>query len=73
MSKTLLASPEVQRAAQQLVEYLEHDEYWDFLGELPDDHIFHSVRIVRDWLGMEPLDADEAATIAEAMEERRAS
>jgi hypothetical protein len=77
MPKTLGASPKVQRAAQRLVEYLEHDEYRDFLGELPRDHIFHAVRTVRDWLGMAPLDADEAATIAdaraEAREERRAS
>jgi hypothetical protein len=70
MPKTLEANPKVQHAVQQIVEYLEHDEYYDFLGELPDDHIFHAIRTVRDWLGMAPLDANEAAVIAEAREER---
>ena len=69
MVKTLRADLKVQRAVQRLVEYLEHDEYRDFLGELPRDHIFHSVRIARNWLCMAPLDAHETKTIAEARRE----
>jgi hypothetical protein len=68
MPKTLEANLKVQHAVQQLVEYLEHDEYRDFLGEFPDDHIFYAVRTAQDWLGMAPLDANEAAVIAEQME-----
>ena len=73
MPKTFVASPKVQRAIQRLVECLEHDEYRHFLDGLERNHIFHAVRTARDWLGMAPLHANEAATIAEIREERRAS
>jgi hypothetical protein len=61
---SLLVSPKVRRAAANLVAYLEHDEFNDYLGELPRDHIWHSVKIVRDWLGMPP-DENEAEVIAD--------
>jgi hypothetical protein len=67
MSKTLEANPKVQRAVRQLVEYLEQDEYLHFLGGFERNHIFQSVRIARDWLGMTPLHKDEAECIAAAM------
>ena len=48
-----IASKKVQKAAKQIVRYLEHDEYLDYIGDpAAKDHIWHSVRVLRDWLNM---------------------
>ena len=57
-----IASPDVQRAIVRLIDYMAADEFNHFMGE--PDHIWHTVRIVRDWIGL-PKFEDEDAVMAE--------
>jgi hypothetical protein len=59
-------------AIEYVVNYLNHDGVkQDWLGSLNRDHIWHPVRVLRDWLEREDTpDEDEAAQLmAEAAKE----
>jgi hypothetical protein len=57
-----IAGPDIQRAIEHVVEYLAADEWEHFDGE--PDHIWRSVRILRDWLGWEVFWNEGAETAA---------
>jgi len=44
-----IASSDVQGAVEDVVRHLIEDEWKNFNGE--PDHIWHSIRTLRDWLG----------------------
>jgi hypothetical protein len=68
------ASQKVRQAAKQIVQYLEHDEFHSYLEALADgdnskEHIWHSVCVLRDWLGLPVNERREADDIREAKSE----
>jgi hypothetical protein len=64
MSKTRnrIASPATQRAIMRVVDYMAHDEWRSFNGE--PDHIWYSVRTLRDWLGWDKFKNEDEETVA---------
>jgi hypothetical protein len=48
----------VQQSVENVVNYLAETEWNDFNGE--PDHIWHSVRILRDWIGSDKFDEEDA-------------
>jgi hypothetical protein len=54
-----VADSDVQHEIARLIDYLLADEFNHFAGE--PDHIWHSVKAVRDWLGWPAKLADQDA------------
>ena len=62
-----VADSDVQREIAWLIDYLQVDEFNHFAGE--PDHVWHSIKAVRDWLGWPGKLADQDAIEAELKEQ----
>ena len=61
-----IASSDVQGAVEDVVRHLIEDEWKNFNGE--PDHIWHSVRMLRDWLGWDKFEDEDEETTAREYE-----
>jgi hypothetical protein len=65
-------NPKVRKALEALIKHLEHFEFESFIksvkkGYATRDHNWHRVRLVRDWLKIEPAHDDENEQIEAAI------
>jgi hypothetical protein len=67
------ADKKVLRALEQLINGMERAQFTHFIGCVKKgyptrEHDWHRVRLIRDWLGIEPDQADEDQQIEDAIE-----
>jgi hypothetical protein len=70
---TPIPNKKVLRALESLINRMERFQFTSFItavkkGYATRDHDWHRVRLIRDWLGIEPDQADEDQQIEDAIE-----